>query len=207
MSARARSTVTASAGRPTGFQPGWPLALAVLALAILAVRFFRPEPETSATMPSGQPGREMGLHPSAPKPSVRVEAAAPPVAAPPRDFAREAAIAIAEPVARRRDDLNTVYFEWGRHDPELAVESALRIEKTGWRAWALESALSGWAKTAPGDLADAALAFPEGNEKRAALTKAIRAWLVADPDRAGDWIKAHPATIEIAETIIRTKNR
>lgn len=124
-----------------------------------------------------------------------------------RDFAAEADAALALPPERQWSAINATYYTWGRQEPEIALQSALAIAPSEIRRFAIESALSGWSRTAPGDLAEAAMEFPEGAEKHAALTKAIRAWLIADPDRAGAWIDAHRAVLPIAEAIIRNENR
>jgi len=83
----------------------------------------------------------------------------------------------------------------------------VRIADGIGRDLALQSVFSGWARENPAALANTALAFPEGAEKDAALTKAIRAWMIADPQRAGDWVFAHTATLAIAERVFRDENR
>jgi hypothetical protein len=52
-------------------------------------------------------------------------------------------------------------------------------------------------------LAGTALGFPEGEEKKSALTKALRAWMAQDPWKAGDWILAHQAAMSAAQAALR----
>ena len=60
----------------------------------------------------------------------------------------------------------------------------------------------------PEELAETASShFPEGEEKSAALTKALRAWMIKDPWQAGDWILAHQAAVPIAENFFTRDER
>jgi len=182
-------------------------------LAVFALSFLPVHPGADTKTHTGVPGRKDGSTPLERQSSARVHAAVQSEAAgvvasdPEMDFAREATAALALRPEQQRAALNAIYFEWGRREPERAVQSALAIAPSGWRSYALESALAGWSHAAPAELAETALAFPDGVERRAALTKAIRAWLASDPERAGAWIVAHAETMELTEAIIRAENR
>ena len=182
-------------------------------LALFALFFLPVQPGADTKTHTGVPGRKHESTLLERQSSARVHAAVPPelagVAAtePEMDFAREAAAALALRPEQQRAALNAVYFEWGRHEPERAVQTALAIAPPALRSYALESALAGWSHAAPAELAETALAFPDGVERRAALTKAIRAWLASDPERAGAWIVAHAETMELTEAIVRAENR
>jgi hypothetical protein len=119
------------------------------------------------------------------------------------DFSVSAGYASSAPTEVRRDLLIAAYHDWGRHQPEIALIAAARIDDPTTRQTALQAALSGWARTDPEGLAGTALDFPEGAEKMAALTKALRAWLVKDPWKAGDWILAHHVALPAAEAAMR----
>lgn len=122
-------------------------------------------------------------------------------------FEAAADYAVADSGAWRRDLIIAAFHDWGRQQPDSAVSAALRVNDAAARRLAFASALSGWARIDPAGLAGSALAFPDGPEKDSALTKALRAWLVADPEQAGDWIAAHPATLAVAEKMIRDDRR
>lgn len=123
------------------------------------------------------------------------------------EFDRAANYAITDASAFRRDLLIASYHEWGRQQPDLAVSSALRVSDAATRQIVLESALSGWAHTDAEGLAGFALNLPDGPEKSAALTKAMRAWLNEDPWKAGDWIAAHETSQPIVEKMFRDDRR
>ena len=122
-------------------------------------------------------------------------------------FGESARYAAAGPVAFRRDLLIAAYFEWGRHQPEAAVQSAIQLSDAAAREIAMQSVWSGWARVDPAGMAETALSLPESPERTAALTKAIRAWMIHDPEQAGDWILAHDNTFAAAETVFRTEQR
>ncbi len=122
-------------------------------------------------------------------------------------FESAANYALANPTRFQRDLIIAAFHEWGCRQPEQAFAAAAKVPDAPARDLAVQSVLSGWARTDPVALVDAALAFPDGAEKNAALTKAFRAWMVRDPQRAGDWILAHPGELAIAETVFRTENR
>ena len=122
-------------------------------------------------------------------------------------YAQAADYAVAAPLEYRRDFTIAAYHEWGRHQPELAIASAIRIEDAPTRDFATHSVLSGWARSDPEGMAETAIAFPDSDFKKAALTRALRAWMLKDPNVAGDWIMAHPDVVPIAEEMFRRDRR
>lgn len=106
----------------------------------------------------------------------------------------------------RRDFTIAAFHEWGRTQPEQAIASAIRIDDSVTREFAIQSVFSGWARSDPEGMAEAALAFPDGSAKKIALTKAMRAWMIKDPILAGDWIVNHSAAIAVADEMF-TKDR
>ena len=122
-------------------------------------------------------------------------------------FSQAADYAVGAPLEFRRDFTIAAYHEWGRHHPDQAIASAVRIEEAFTRDFAMHSVLSGWARNDPEGLAEAALAFPDSDFKKAALTRALRAWMNKDPNLAGDWIMTHPIAVPIAEEMFRRDRR
>lgn len=122
-------------------------------------------------------------------------------------YAQAAEFAVAAPLDHRRDFTIAAYHEWGRHQPDLALASAIRIEEAFTRDFAMHSVLSGWARNDPEGLAEAALAFPDSDFKKAALKRALRAWMIKDPNVAGDWILARPEVVPVAEELFRRDRR
>lgn len=105
------------------------------------------------------------------------------------------------------ETINARFYDWARAEPEEALVAATHIHQPGVRRLAIQSALSGWARKDPSTLAETALAFPDGEEKTAAFTKAFRAWMVDDPKVAGAWLQAHPEQLALAEQVLRTASR
>ncbi|MFT3867331.1 MAG: hypothetical protein QM715_02425 [Nibricoccus sp.] len=122
-------------------------------------------------------------------------------------FSEAADYAVAAPLEYRRDFTIAAYHEWGRHHPDQAIASAVRIEEAFTRDFAMHSVLSGWARNDPEGMAEAALAFPDSDFKKAALTRALRAWMIKDPNLAGDWIMTHPDVVPVAEEMFRKDRR
>lgn len=122
-------------------------------------------------------------------------------------FSQAADYAVAAPLEYRRDFTIAAYHEWGRHHPDQAIASAIRIEEAFTRDFAMHSVLSGWARNDPEGMAEASLAFPDSDFKKAALTRALRAWMNKDPNLAGDWIMTHPDAVPIAEEMFRKDRR
>lgn len=122
-------------------------------------------------------------------------------------FSQAADYAVAAPLEYRRDFTIAAYHEWGRHHPDQALASAVRIEEAFTRDFAMHSVLSGWARNDPEGLAEAALAFPDSDFKKAALIRALRAWMNKDPNIAGDWIMTHPDVVPVAEEMFRKDRR
>lgn len=123
------------------------------------------------------------------------------------EFSFSSDYATAAPVAVRRDLVIAAYHDWGLRQPEQAMLAATRVADPAARQFALQSVLSGWARSHPEELAETALAFPEGDEKSAALTKALRAWMIKDPGQAGDWILTHQAAVPVAENLFARDER
>lgn len=122
-------------------------------------------------------------------------------------YSQAADYAVASALDYRRDFTITAYHEWGRHQPEQAMASAIRIEEAFTRDFAMHSVLSGWARSDPEGLAEAARNFPEGDFKNAALKRALRAWMNKDPEAAGDWILAYPDVVPVADEMFRRDRR
>jgi hypothetical protein len=122
-------------------------------------------------------------------------------------YSQAADYAVASPLEFRRDFTIAAYHEWGRHQPEQAIASAIHIEEAFTRDFAMHSVLSGWARNDPEGMAETALAFPDSDFKKAALTRALRAWMNKDPNLAGDWIMTHPDVVPIAEEMFRKDRR
>lgn len=123
------------------------------------------------------------------------------------EFSASAGYATAAPEGMRRDLVIAAYHDWGRRQPEQAFLSAAQIANPTARQFAMQSVLSGWARSSPEELAETALRFPAGDEKNAALTKALRAWMVKDPWKAGDWILAHEVAVPVAENFFARDER
>lgn len=123
-------------------------------------------------------------------------------------FADATAFALGAPAAWRRDAVIAAFHDWARQQSEAAFAAAAHLADPATRDLAVEAVLSGWSGHDPAGLAAQALEFPAGPLRETALTKALRAWMHADPWAAGDWIMSHgPHVIAIAETMFRADER
>lgn len=114
-----------------------------------------------------------------------------------------AAFALHSSLGPRRDLVIAAYFEWAHRAPEAALTHAFTVADPDAREFAVQATLSGWARTDPAGLAQAAAAFPSGAEQSAALTKALRYWSQRDPDAAASWLAAHDQALPAAERALR----
>ena len=109
-------------------------------------------------------------------------------------FNEAATYALRAPAAYRRDLVIAAFHDWARQQSDAAFVAASNLADPSARD--------------PAGLAETALRFTDGGLRDVALTKALRAWMHADPWSAGDWILGHgDHVVSLAENMFQLDQR
>ncbi len=103
-------------------------------------------------------------------------------------YASAAQFATADTSEHRTAWLNTAFYQWSAHQPQLALAAWEGMADPGARVAAFQGLVIGWASAAPSALAAYATALPPGENRQLALGQALTQWVGRDPAGASQWI-------------------
>ncbi|MDE2020847.1 MAG: hypothetical protein KGJ13_10970 [Patescibacteria group bacterium] len=113
------------------------------------------------------------------------------------DFSAAADFAVKGAPDIRPNWVVMAYYNWAVKQQDVAVAAALKLTDPSAQLTAFRAAISGWAHSDPKTLVDTAENFPEGQDRKFALTAGLRSWIEKDPAAAADWISHHEYTPEM----------